>query len=273
MLRVSHLLPVGLYASIIGLSAGATALAWPHIAQVSQNRSAFLTNARAVAEPAQEAALRLKLATWLDPNNQVATLSLAKIQLELGRTPEAVALLDKVRDLPEASILLMRIQIEEGNYGSAAAYGSQSMASAPTSEIITLTILSHCLAGKSAELSKYAASFTSEGIQRTLGRAQAGHVLLGDELRSAMLPNAAIRVLSGEPVSYTRNLALAKVLNSRRQAGDLLTSASLLEAAVAIDPSRLDGRRLLINIYNDLGKTEQATDQEILAHQIEAGRP
>lgn len=266
-IRPVQLILPGLYTATVMGGAFAVTLAANPIAQEARNRAASL--AAVSGSPTDQAQLlRLKLAVRLDTDNQDAVIALAKAQLALGQTDGAITTLERAQSGEIASQLKIRTLIETGDYGRAYTSGQKLYSEYPTNQNYILYKVAAMLLGQTS------IEPTPPNIDMgQMARIDAGHVPFAVELKNMGLPVSAKRVLASEPVSFPRNVALAHLLLTAGTKAETSTAIELLKTATTLNPTSSTARGLLITALTNAGNTEQASAQQILLSQIEAGRP
>jgi tetratricopeptide (TPR) repeat protein len=226
---------------VIGAAAG-LALAWPHVQSAAHHQAASLVGEAATANSA-EAMADYRLAVRLDPTNIAAKLGLARTQIKAGQAEAALTTLKSAGEGSEASQLRVRTLIELGRIDAATG-------------LLALIGLQN-----------------APDAAQHVARVQAGTLSLAAELYAAGLPNSSSALLLKQPISFTRNILLARIAIDRHTAADLTAASDNLATAVTINPSDAQAHRLFASVLADRGLTDESAQQTQLADRIESGRP
>ncbi len=256
------------------------ASSWPRLQIIAHEQSNRFAHQAGQTSDRGEAALKFRLAAWLDPNNPSTQLSLAQLDLAAGQPDQALKRLAQVGEgtnpnSQSATQLRIRTLLELGRYSQAADTATDWMTTThPQSDSdLVLAGLVYALADRTSDLTNLLASTTSPQAAQSLRRAQTGGILLAAELYATGLPNSSSALLIKQPPSYIRNLLLARLRYSRHTLADLNQAASYLITALRLNPSGLQAHQLLARVYRDQNKLPAASEQDILITKLQAGRP
>jgi hypothetical protein len=258
-------------AAVLIAAAGLAALI-PATRAAAHSQSVALTSAAAQASGG-EAEADYRLATWLDPHNQAAYLGLAQIQIAAGQADLAMTTLRRAGQGSEASRLRVRTLIELGRPAAAAAAASALTVPTASQSDLQLAGLTFALADHPASAITLIPRLSSPQAAQSVSRANSSKLTLATELYATGLLNSSSAILATQPVSFERNLLLARILYARHTAPELNQAASLLTAAVSINPTNLDARQLLRSVYTDQGNPAAAQQQTDLIAKLQTGRP
>jgi hypothetical protein len=245
---------------------------WPAALTAARHQSVQLTE-EGSRTAGGETEVDYRLATWLDPSNAVAFAGLARVQIAAGRADDALVSLERAGQGSEVVRLKVRALLELGRYNEAADVAAQLISPGHTTDDIVLAALAYALAGRSADINALMPLVASPEALQHVQRARAGQAPLAAELYATGLLQSSSTLLSKQPASFERNLLLARIRYTRHSNQDLAQAANFLAEATHLNPSNLEARQLLVTIYRDQGKADEANRQEALISQLQTGRP
>jgi hypothetical protein len=262
----------GLSAAILLAGACGLAAAWPSAQASARAKSADLL-AQGNAAGGAEAATDYRLATLLDPANEPAQAKLAAVQIAQGRADQALQTLRRAGRGSEVTQLLVRTQIELGQYATAADDAAALTAPGRGEEDLALAALAYALAGRSQDAANLTSRVSSPEAAQRVARANGSQLTLASELYATGLLNSSSALLEQQPASFERNLLYARILITRGTKPGLVQATSLLQQAVSMNPAGTTARQLLIQAYQAQGKDSDAANEQTLLAKLTAGRP
>lgn len=261
-----------LSAIVLASSSAALAASWPNAIGAAHRQSAKLIGEAATADLA-EAAVDYQLATWLDPQNQAGYLGLARTQIATGHAEAALIALERAGEGSNAATLRIRTLLELGRSTEAADRARTLARPGRKDADVVLAALTFAIAGRAAGIPALTTLVSSPEALQSLARIEAGQVPFAGELYAAGLPESSRSLLIKLPTSFERNLLLAHIAYDRHTPDDLSSATDYLNEALALNPSGLEARKLLVAVYTDRGLPTDATNQSVLIQKLEAGKP
>ena len=214
-----------------------------------------------------------RLASILNPRNTTAFIGLAQTQIAAGQPQLAVDTLKHAGQGSDVARLQVRTLIELNRPADAALAAAALTSPNATQSDLTLAGLAYALANRPADIAALMPRLSSPDAAGSVSRAQSGKFPLAASLYATGLLNSSSAILTTLPASYERNLLLAHINYARHTADNLTEAASLLTAAIAINPSAIEARQLLRSVYADQNNAVAAQEQAGFIAQLQAGRP
>jgi hypothetical protein len=220
-----------------------------------------------------EAANDFLLATRLDSTNHRAYARLADTQIAAGHPDAALTSLSRAGQGSDVEQLKVRTLIELGRTNDAAGEaGTLTQVGRPDEDIV-LAALALAANGRQADAAALATRVTAPEAAGRIARAGGSQFTLAAELYATGLLNSSSAMLGKLPVSYERNLLLARIRYARQTDADLAQAADLLTTATALNPAGLEAHSLLSKVYRQQNHEAAASTQDALFDKLTNGRP
>jgi cytochrome c-type biogenesis protein CcmH/NrfG len=258
--------------SAAGVLAATLPQAHASIQAAGRAQAAKLIGEAASASP-PEAAVNYKIATWLDPSNQAGYLGLARIQIAAGNAETALKALERAGEGSEAASLRVRTLIELGRTTEAADRAATLAAAGRPDADIILAAITYALAGRTGDILALIPLVASPEAAGRINRIAAGEMPLAGELYANGLPESSRSLLAKLPMSFERNLLLARLHYDQHTPESLVTATDLLKLAVALNPGNAEAHKFLAAVYTERKLPAEAATQSELAQKLTGGRP
>jgi len=263
---------LGLTSLVILGTASVLAAAWPAARAGAKAEAAGLIS-RAASAPLSEAAADYHLATVLDRHNQSGYLGLARTYIATGQADKALASLEMAGDGSDAAQLRLRTMIELGRVDEAARRAQPLTEAGRSDHDKLLAGLTYALADRGEEIPALVPTAASPDTARRLTRIQTGGLPLATELFNAGLTKSSETVALRQTPSFERSLLLARIYSARHNPSDIEAATNYLRQAAEINPADIGVHQLLVSIYTDQHRTDQAAAEDVLVKRLQAGRP
>lgn len=225
----------------------------------------------ALNERGSEAAIDYRLAAFLDPNNEVAAVGLARIYISQGRTNEAMSVLERVGDNQDGLRLRTKTFVELGKYDQAKPFASKLLAQGSEADTL-LAAAAYKLGDYKPELSALDTRLTSVEALQALARLRAGNISEALELGVLGLPLSTSALLVKLPASTPRNLALGDIFLQKGDKASLIQAADYLQAGIKLDPASIELRNKYVEVLRSQKLESDAILQDKLILRLRQGR-
>lgn len=258
---------------LVALAAAGSVALWPNVVAAAHGQAGELVASARTATDPREVRINYQLALALDPGNQAARLGLAQAQISTGQAEAALVTLEGAGGESAAARLRIRTLTELGRAGSATGAASDLAKATGAEADAVLAGLVYAAAGQPGDIAPLMPLVASPEAVQSLARAEAGNLALATELYAHGLPNSAQRIALKQPVSFERNMLLARLAYDRHTAADLDAAAGYLKVAVIINPADAAAHQFLATIYTEQNLPIESQKQTDLATKILSGRP
>jgi hypothetical protein len=256
----------------IAISVASIVVLWPTLLSSAHSESASLIS-EANKSRGGEAQSDYQLATWLNPDYNVAYADLASAELVDGQPGQALINLTKAGTSIKTTSTKVQALMEVGDNNDAAQAASALTFASATDQDLVLASLAYSSDDQESRVSTLLPRISSPEALHAAKRAQAGKLPLAAQLYAAGLLNSSKQLLINLPASYERNLTLSQIDYDNPTRSNLAKAEELLLNAIALNPASTQSRQLLVKIYRAENKTTLADMQIALINKLQSGRP
>ncbi len=253
-------------------------MAWP-ASWLAHNRGLAALHRGQSLKDQKQALVWYRVASTLAPHDSRVLIALAKADIAAGRDADALRAATRAvahGGSRPALILQSQAYLELNQNDQAIASAKKAIAISASGNDAGLQLsLAYAVAGKSDMLSQTIGLMTLSEAAKILPALQHNNFSLAQILYAQGLLNSAQRVLDQHPVENSQYYLLkAQVLLQLNEHSKsvLEQGRGLLEKAVALSPERIDIRRALIVVDNELGDSAAAKEQGIRIKALESGK-
>ena len=256
--------------TLVGSAFVAAGFVVPSLQSYAKSESTRYTVA-AIKGQGSEAVIDYQLAASLDNHNEAAAVGLARVYLALGRSDEAMRLLERIGKNQGGLRLRAQTLTELGKYEQARSTVGTLLVHGNEGDSLLAAAI-YKLGNYNAELGGLDSRLTSVEALQALSRIRAGNLPLALELRALGLPVSSSTLLMKLPNSTPRNLALGEMLLAKGDKDSLSQAADYLSAGIKLDPSSVELRTVFANVLRAQKKTIEADEQDKLILRLRQGK-